>query len=82
MTVMIHVDTPKAKVVIHFRALPGATTVACGAKARALLDKRITGGHVPRLPENREGSAPSSLHQLKTSWLLPGRRSSPSPNLP
>jgi len=35
MIIMIHVDTPKAKVVIHFRALPGATTVACGAKARA-----------------------------------------------
>lgn len=46
-----------------------------------LLDKRITGGHVPGLPENREGPAPSSLHQLKTSCLLPGRRSSISRNL-
>jgi hypothetical protein len=35
MTVLIHVDTPKAKVVIHLRALPGAATVACGAKTRA-----------------------------------------------
>ena len=35
MTILIHVDTPKAKVVIHLRALPGAETVACGAKARA-----------------------------------------------
>jgi hypothetical protein len=35
MTILIHLDTPKAKVVIHLRAQPGALTVACGAKARA-----------------------------------------------
>jgi hypothetical protein len=35
MTIMIHVDTPKAKIVIHLRAMQGATTASCGAKARA-----------------------------------------------
>jgi hypothetical protein len=35
MTILIHVDTPKAKVVIHLRPLPGSTAAACGAKARA-----------------------------------------------
>ena len=35
MTILIHVDTLKAKVVIHLRAKPGVSAAACGAKARA-----------------------------------------------
>jgi hypothetical protein len=35
MTIMIYVDAPKAKVVIHLRTASDAATVACGAKARA-----------------------------------------------
>lgn len=35
MTILIHVDTLKAKVVIHLRTQPGAAAAACGAKVRA-----------------------------------------------